>query len=143
MKLSLKGTINLHGRALITEPPAFQETRRWSFQLTNPQWYVPDLDMQKNSSIELEYRPIIFGPTRFAHGKEPDSLEQSRLSLLAADCRCGKETAGFGNDCGVQQWITVQGGVLLKKPYLSSFSRGLAIFEEIQNACMCRPEMLS
>lgn len=107
--MSLKGQIDIYGRSL-TEPPVFQETRRWHFQETNPRWYVPDLDMQQNASIQVEYRPAIFAPLK-AHGeKTSNDLGSGHLSMFAAECHCGDESAGFGNACAVQQWITFPTG---------------------------------
>lgn len=102
--VSLKGQIDVHGRSVI-DPPVFEETRRWQYQEANPRWYVPDLDMQQNISIQLEYRPTIFAP--LVHG---EAATGTCLSMFADECHCGNESAGFGNACAVQQRIDFPSG---------------------------------
>jgi len=102
--VSLKGQIDIHGRS-VSDPPVFEETRRWHYQEANPRWYVPDLDVRQNTSIQLESRPTIFAP--LAHGEPATG---GYLSMFADECHCGNESAGFGNACAVQQWITFPSG---------------------------------
>ena len=98
--VSLKGQIDIHGRS-VSDPPVFEEARRWHYQEANPRWYVPDLDVRQNTSIQLEYRPTIFAP--LVHGEADMG---GYLSMFADECHCGNESAGFGNACAVQQKIT-------------------------------------
>ena len=102
--VSLKGQIDIHGRS-VSDPPVFEETRRWHYQEANPQWYVPDLDVRQNTSIQLEYRPTIFAP--WVHG---EAAAGSYLNMFADECHCGTESAGFGNACAMQQWIAFPSG---------------------------------
>jgi len=116
--VSLKGQIDIHGRS-VSDPPVFEETRRWHYQEANPRWYVPDLDVQQNTSIQLEYRPTIFAPLVYG---EADM--GGYLSMFADECHCGNESAGFGNACAVQQKITFpSSGLKLwqKLPHHASF----------------------
>ena len=101
--MSLKGQIDIHGRS-VSDPPIFEETRRWHYQEANPRWYVPDLDVRQNTSIQLEYRPTIFAPLA------GEAAQGGYLSMFADECHCGDESAGFGNACAVQQWITFPSG---------------------------------
>ena len=109
--MSLKGQIDIHGRS-VSDPPVFEETRRWHYQEANPRWYVPDLDVRQNTSIQLESRPTIFAP--LAHGEPATG---GYLSMFADECHCGNESAGFGNACAVQQWITFPSGRSFAKSF--------------------------
>ena len=103
--VSLKGQIDHGWTFSVTDPPVFEETRRWHYQEAHPRWYVPDLDMRQNTSIQLEYRPTIFAP--LVHG---EAATGGYLSMLADECHCGNESAGFGNACATQQWIHFPSG---------------------------------
>ena len=119
--MSLKGQIDIHGRSG-SDPPIFEETRRWHYQEVNPRWYVPDLDVRQNTSIQLEYRPTIFAPLA------GEAAQGGYLSMFADECHCRGESAGFGNACAVQQWITFPSGrsfAILASTLLLRFSRKL------------------
>ena len=72
---------------------------------------MPDLDLHGNSSINVEYTPIIFAPLV---AYDESNKEESELSILDKDCHCDKERAGFGNACALQESIELPGG--LKSP---------------------------
>lgn len=125
--MSLKGQIDIRGWTFsVTDPPVFEETRRWHYQEANPRWYVPDLDVRQNTSIQLEYRPTIFAP--FVHG---EAAAGSYLSMLADECHCGTESAGFGNACAMQQWILFPSGLKLcpKLPHHASLLQKSRLFD--------------
>ncbi|CAE7769292.1 unnamed protein product [Symbiodinium sp. CCMP2592] len=77
----------------------FSESRRLQrYLLENPAWYVPDLDMVSNSTIEVLMNSVVLAP------QGPLALERKHSPvpvLSASRCSdiCGNTTAGFGNDC--------------------------------------------
>jgi len=78
---------------------------------------VPDLDLHGNSSINVEYTPIIFAPLV---AYDESNKEESEVSILDTDCHCGKERAGFGNACALQESIELPGGPKRTKNHMFS-----------------------
>ena len=73
---------------------------------------MPDLDLHGNSSINVEYTPVIFAPLV---AYDESNKEESELCILDTDCHCGKERAGFGNACALQESIELPGGLKSQK----------------------------
>ena len=42
----------------------FFEDRRLAFQLSNPLWNVPDIDMAANATLQVTFRPVVLAPVR-------------------------------------------------------------------------------
>ncbi|OLP76005.1 Ankyrin repeat and SOCS box protein 3 [Symbiodinium microadriaticum] len=109
VSLSIDGPMNpAHFAGAKIASVTFNETRRWQYQLNNPVWYVPDLDVTANSSFQLSYLPIIFAPLIGHHEREAGDFVG--LSTFSRVCRCGREEPGFGNACAMEEVITLPGG---------------------------------
>lgn len=89
--LSLNASINPVHFPENAEPVEFHEKRRLMHQRRNTEWYVPDLDMQVNSTFRVEYIPVIFAPL-LAHGATSNFKSASRF---ASECQCGVDEPGF------------------------------------------------
>eukprot|EP00434_Breviolum_minutum_P032686 symbB.v1.2.028905.t1/scaffold3109.1/size64052/4 len=104
--LSLNANINPVHFPEKAEPVEFHEKRRLMHQRRNPEWYVPDLDMQVNSTFRVEYLPVIFAPL-LAHGTTSNFKSVSRF---ASECQCGVDEPGFGNSCVLEQPVILPTG---------------------------------
>lgn len=107
ISLSLTGKIGRNesgenSNAMATDV-VFRENRRWLYQLEHVEWYIPQLDMNSNSSLELEVRPICFAPLQ----KAVSGQTWPHLAYYGNTCFCGVSTVGFGTECSMQYMINV------------------------------------
>ena len=80
---------------------SFQEERRLSFQLSNPLWYVPDINMAANSTVQLAWRPAVLAPVR-------QDLRGALMPHVGKSCLC-TDVPGFGR-CAVEEALRVGEG---------------------------------
>ncbi|CAE7203538.1 unnamed protein product [Symbiodinium sp. CCMP2592] len=78
----------------------FLEKRRLQYLLQHPTWYVPDLDMVSNSTIEVVLDSVVLAPLVPA-ALGPNEKNASMPMVSSSQCSdiCGAARAGFGNDC--------------------------------------------
>ncbi|CAE7317506.1 unnamed protein product [Symbiodinium sp. CCMP2592] len=80
----------------------FEETRRLSYLLEHPNWYIPDIS-RLNTNFAVSFSPVIFAPL----------VAQARASAdamgIADSCDCGNDTAGYGNACAWQKFTNISG----------------------------------
>lgn len=108
--LSINGTVNPEHFAADMAPVHFHERRRWQYHVSHPTWFVPDLQMTVNSSLQVEYLPIIFAPLLAHQPGETEMESLAGLSMLAGTCHCEPEEPGFGNACAFELPITLPNG---------------------------------
>lgn len=98
VNVSLSGRFSPELKALRWVP--FHEERRMSYHIDHPAWYVPDIDMTQNVTIGVQMRPIVYAPL--------SPYKSLSLPQIGADCQCGREIAGFGDECEARTLVQVQ-----------------------------------
>ncbi|CAE7466635.1 unnamed protein product [Symbiodinium sp. CCMP2592] len=76
---------------------SFEEERRVQYLQQNSLWYVPDLDMGHNASLQVRIHPVIFAPLSL-HRNLPEVPQVTDTA-----CECGDIKDGFGDDCALQK----------------------------------------
>ncbi|CAE7815346.1 unnamed protein product [Symbiodinium sp. CCMP2456] len=98
--ISLEGTFDKEQYS-DSQTIAFGETRRLLYQLQNPVWYLPDLNVEGMLTFRVHLRPVCFAPLKhFSDGRWEGAA-------WAKSCECGNELAGFGDACYFRQRMKV------------------------------------
>ena len=82
---------------------SFEEERRVQYLRQNPMWYVPDIDMRSNASLQVRIHPVAFAPLSL-HRNLPEVPQVAETA-----CECGIIKDGFGDDCALQKSVEQAG----------------------------------
>ncbi|CAE7832164.1 unnamed protein product [Symbiodinium microadriaticum] len=107
INVSLTGTFDAE-QFSDTSIVTFREERRLQYQQENPVWYIPDLNANANMTISVRILPVCFAPlTQFKSQVAADEGLGLPGAEIAKTCECGKQVWGTGNDCHLQQQVSL------------------------------------